>query len=296
MQLSLLAGYARPGDAPLRYFGGKWALFSWINGAIEKYFPGHASYIEPFGGGYAVGFCKRLVDSQVYADINPETIQFFSVLQREPTSLIRRIEGYAAEWGREAYEALEPEDRLGKAACCYLRAKTSWCGGGCRNDTGVSPDRIKFEFTEKHIESLLIAADRLQQVQIRRCKAASVIRLHDDSDSLIYVDPPYLHKARRSKDKRHKNGAPRRQYAHEMSESEHIKLALLLRSLRAGVIISGFDSPLYDSLYDGWRKIKHPASAECLWIKQSRHCEQLNLCALLQKLHQSNSQLASEIS
>jgi DNA adenine methylase len=38
-----------------------------------------------------------------------------------------------------------------------------------------------------------------------------------------------------------------------MSDADHIELAKTLRSLKGMVILSGYDSPLYSSLYTGWQ-------------------------------------------
>jgi DNA adenine methylase len=62
-------------------------------------------------------------------------------------------------------------------------------------------------------------------------------------DALLYVDPPYL-------------GTTRgwgRNYRHEMkTEAEHRELAAALADCTATVVLSGYHSPLYDELYDGW--------------------------------------------
>ena len=42
-------------------------------------------------------------------------------------------------------------------------------------------------------------------------------------------------------------------YGHELrTEDEHRELAAELRAAASAVVLSGYDSPLYDQLYDGW--------------------------------------------
>lgn len=65
-------------------------------------------------------------------------------------------------------------------------------------------------------------------------------------DSLVYCDPPYLKEVRRSKKKL---------YNFEMmGEPEHVRLLEKLLKLDCMVMISGYDSDLYNSLLSTWRK------------------------------------------
>jgi DNA adenine methylase len=64
-----------------------------------------------------------------------------------------------------------------------------------------------------------------------------------------------------------------------MSDADHRKLATLLNDCKAAVVLSGYDSPLYSKLYQGWNKAtkeiaNHAAGGrakarekECIWIK-----------------------------
>ena len=60
---------------------------------------------------------------------------------------------------------------------------------------------------------------------------------------LVYVDPPYLHSTRTS----------RQRYRYEMTDAEHGELLDRLRRIPAAVILSGYPSPLYDSLLFDWK-------------------------------------------
>jgi len=79
---------------------------------------------------------------------------------------------------------------------------------------------------------------------------------------LLYVDPPYLHCTRTS----------RSRYRHEYTTQDHIRLIESLRTVPAFVILSGYPSPLYDSLLPEWRTIELQAMTrggprtEKLWM------------------------------
>jgi DNA adenine methylase len=86
-------------------------------------------------------------------------------------------------------------------------------------------------------------ADRLRHVSLECRPALDIIdRYGQDSSTLLYVDPPYLMSTR-----------SRTAYRHEMhTDVEHRELAGTLSSSKAAVVLSGYHSPLYDELYDGW--------------------------------------------
>lgn len=72
-----------------------------------------------------------------------------------------------------------------------------------------------------------------------------------NNDALIYCDPPYLGSTRTARSRREHKEA--NAYTHEMlRDEEHIELADVLRAARGHVLLSGYDSPLYEELYDGW--------------------------------------------
>ena len=67
-------------------------------------------------------------------------------------------------------------------------------------------------------------------------------------DTLIYLDPPYLLSTRSSK---------RAIYKHEMlTEEEHADLITAIKPLPAMVMISGYDSELYNEMLADWRRVE----------------------------------------
>lgn len=84
------------------------------------------------------------------------------------------------------------------------------------------------------------------------------------SNTLIYIDSPYLFSTRRS---------IRPMYRFELgTEKEHIELIEIVKSLSCMVIISGYMSPLYSSLLSTWRYASFMAQTrngmreESLWM------------------------------
>ena len=80
------------------------------------------------------------------------------------------------------------------------------------------------------------AAERLQGVEIYRANALDVLReWRNESDALLYLDPPYVPDSRKSA----------RDYQYEMTFEQHEEMLELCAGARAYIAISGYDSELY---------------------------------------------------
>ena len=84
---------------------------------------------------------------------------------------------------------------------------------------------------------------RLRGVSIAVSDWADSIREYDSPDTLIYADPPYTQGTRLG-------GDYRNDFA---DDSQHILLAEALNSCKSKVVLSGYPSRLYFSLYGEWR-------------------------------------------
>jgi DNA adenine methylase len=93
----------------------------------------------------------------------------------------------------------------------------------------------------------------------------------DGPETLWYVDPPYVHETRGLKQWRTPQS-----YRHEMTDEDHKQMAEVLRSIKGTVVLSGYQSPLYESLFGDWHietKDAHADGArdrvEVLWINRA---------------------------
>ena len=66
-----------------------------------------------------------------------------------------------------------------------------------------------------------------------------------DGTELVYSDPPYLHRTRKSA----------RRYRHDYNEGDRAALLALLTSLPCAVMVSGYPSAWYDERLAGWRRV-----------------------------------------
>lgn len=71
-------------------------------------------------------------------------------------------------------------------------------------------------------------------------------------DEVIYCDPPYVPTTRRRT----------RVYRYDYSEGDHVQLIGLLRNLPSRILISGYDSDLYEELLHDWNTQTFSAKAQ----------------------------------
>lgn len=89
---------------------------------------------------------------------------------------------------------------------------------------------------------------RMCSVQIDHQDAVACVRYWDRDDAVFYLDPPYVHNTR-TKGTTYVYGA-------EAGDDDHSRLVEALLSIKGRVMLSGYDTPLYDPLVEaGWHKI-----------------------------------------
>jgi DNA adenine methylase len=271
----------------LRYHGGKWRLAPWI---ISN-FPSHRIYVEPFGGAASVLMQKERSYAEVYNDKWGVVVNVFRVL-RDPAQAaelerVLRLTPFARdEFEATGYSALsEINDPIELARRTILR---SFAGFGnaatnARYATGFRANGNRLGTTPAHDwmhypDNIKMFVMRLQGVVIENRLAEDVIRQHDGPHTLYYIDPPYPHSTRNMQ---RGNAA----YAEEMTDNDHRQLAIVLRTVKGMVMISGYPCALYDEeLYPDWVRIEHRSHAdgardrtEVLWLSPNTQADRLQI-------------------
>ncbi|HEV2779094.1 MAG TPA: DNA adenine methylase [Actinophytocola sp.] len=241
------------GLPPFAYFGGKTRLAA----RIVATFPPHEHYVEPYGGSLAVLLAKPRSRMETVNDLDGDLMLFWRVLRDRPDDLIRvcALTPHARAEHLEAY-TLDGADELERARRVWVLLSQG--RGGQLLPTGwrhfVDPAGSVTGmpgYLEAYVARIAPAAARLAGVSLECQPALDIIERYGRSPNvLLYVDPPYLGSTRVS-------GG----YRHEMkTEAEHRELAAALADCRAAVVLSGYDSPLYDQLYSGWPVVRIPTT------------------------------------
>lgn len=259
----------------IRYHGAKFRLAPWI---IEL-MPVHTCYVEPFGGAAGVLLQKPRSYAEVYNDLDSDVVNFFRVLR--DLDLNRQLRDaclltpYSREEFTRAYEYCdEPVER---ARRMVIRATMGFGSGGAAARTGFRGDTKRKYATAadlwaRYPDNLAALCQRLQGVIIENKDALEIMRAHDVPTTLHYIDPPYLPEVRSWR-----GGT----YRHEMNIEGHEQLLAVANTLQGMVMISGYDSELYNDYLKGWKKQTKKARIsggrgttlrmECLWFSPS--CE-----------------------
>ncbi len=263
-----------PSRPVVRYHGGKWLLAPWI----LSHMPPHRTYVEPFAGGASVLLRKERSHGEVYNDLDGEVVNVFRVL-RDPTTaaeLMRllTLTPFARLEFEMSYDA--SDDPVEQARRTLLRSHAGFGSNalsGTRHATGFRSDSKRAGTTPALTWATLVDAvpafiDRLRGVVIESKPALDLIRQHDYTEALFYVDPPYVHITRGN------IAGVRQKYRHELTDDDHRELSDALHGVAGMVVLSGYPCELYDKeLYADWLRFERDALAdgarartEVLWL------------------------------
>jgi DNA adenine methylase len=102
-------------------------------------------------------------------------------------------------------------------------------------------------------KSLSAVGQRFSGVLIENRPAIEVMQQHDGPETLHFVDPPYMHETR------YMQSSGRGCYKHEMSDQDHVELLDTLQSLKGMVIVTGYETDLYNQSLHDWQVNKTEA-------------------------------------
>lgn len=239
----------------IKYPGSKWNMAS----TIVSLMPEHKSYLEPYFGSGAVLFTKPISPIETINDVDDEVVNLFQVIRDYPYMLAKAISNtpYAEAEYEKAFE-YEDCNQVEKARRFLVRSLQSH-GFSISRKVGWKIDVQGRErsYALKHWNDLpdiiLQATERLKQVQIANTDAIDLIKRFDHENVFMYLDPPYMIEARSSK---------RPQYRHEMTEQDHVRLLETIAGSKAKIMISGYQTELYDEALKDWNRYEYDTTAE----------------------------------
>jgi len=258
----------------LKYPGSKWNIASEIDSLI----PEHHSYVEPFFGSGAVFFKKEPSAIETINDLDSDVTNLFRCIKEDSGKLASMLT--AIPYSREVYEeqytlAQNITEPYEKAVSFLVRCwqghgfRTNNYRAGWKNDVQGRENMYALWNWYRLPVWVMEIAERLRCVQIENRPALEVIQRFNYSNVFMYLDPPYLLSIRYGK-----------QYKHEMTETDHITLLEQIVQSKAKIMISGYESELYNSYLAGWNKVELTSCAEyggnrkeVLWMNYEKDCQ-----------------------
>lgn len=221
----------RPRISPLRYPGGKAALYSRLRKTIRDCGLAGCTYVEPYAGGVGAGLGLLVtgqVERVIINDLDPAIHAFWSTLQSEPGWLIQQVREVSldvTEWHRqkEIYASVDTSDPLTLGFATFYLNRTNRSGvlnGGPIGGLDQSGNykigaRFNREGLVERIRILSLYADSI--VATCRDGIDVISEYAPKDDSFIYADPPYFEKA----------GSL---YLNAFTREDHERLAMVLNS------------------------------------------------------------------
>ena len=242
----------------IKYPGSKWNIAP----QLVELIPEHHSYVEPFFGSGAVLFNKPVSDIETVNDLDSDVVNLFRCIQKDSERLARLV--MTTPFSREEYERQFDGCTSTLYASNFQRAAgfliKCWQGHGFRTNgykVGWKNDVVGREKAYalwnwyRLPDWIIDITERLRKVQIENRPALEVIERFNYSQVFMYLDPPYMLGTRSGK-----------QYMHEMTDAEHEELLQMIIQSRAKIMISGYETDMYNDYLSGWEKRQFSSWAE----------------------------------
>lgn len=229
---------------PFPYYGGKFYILKHILPLI----PEHLCYVEVFGGSGIVLFNKPISKIEIFNDLDEEIYIFFKVLRQRKNELIELLQNtpYHRQELIDANNISENDDETEIARKFFVKATMSF-NSQVGSYRGFSISKLKNSAVSYFnlIDSLNVIANRMKYVQIEKRDYKYMLTTYCNSkDVFAYLDPPYLRQTRNDYNN----------YKYEMTDQQHTEMLELCISSPAKMLISGYDSELYNNYLKGWNR------------------------------------------
>lgn len=246
--------------SPLRYPGGKSALYPVIDSIIKADKKKHCVYVEPFAGGASIAWnllIDGVVDQVIINDADKAVYSFWRTVMESTRWLVDKIRSTPVtveEW-RKQREILRKNEKYSKELgfAMFFLNRTNRSGildagpiGGY-DQSGEYKIDCRFN-KEALIEKIVKIAKHREKVKVYNQDISAFLRRFlpngdETCDVFVYFDPPYYEKGQRL-------------YMNFFTSEDHERLRDAVAQLDCRWIMTYDDKPEIDQLYEDYCK-KH---------------------------------------
>ncbi len=223
-------------------------------------------FVDVFGGS---GIISINVRNKIikYNDINRNLYNFFKVIQDDVKGPIFKNKIEKSLYSEEEYKKYSEEVRnkeigsedipdVESAIKFYIALMQSVARIGIFKKSGFKQSKSTIRRGMSQVvsawksnidEELDKVIDKFRSIEVYNDDFRKCIKRFDSSDTIFYLDPPYIKSTRKSKEV----------YGNELTDDDHKELVEILLKIKGQAILSGYDNEIYKKLEEnGWEKIK----------------------------------------
>jgi DNA adenine methylase len=257
----------------ISYFGGKYPHLQWLTSKFPK---GNYHFIDIMCGSANVALNVNYPLVTIN-DLNEEVVNLFRVLRDNYEEFLRLV--YFTPFSRIELNSIISDylndvkvSDVERARRYFVKSQLGYGANGSQNNHYGTGFEWKLHKTNYYrvdnwnlkLDRLAKVVDKLRHFQIESRNAIELFDSVNKPGNIIYFDPPYLLKLRKS----------RKRYRFEQEDDFHVILAEKVKFADCFVAISGYDSPLYRSLFKDFymsedkpkkNNVGKRTVSECLW-------------------------------
>ncbi|MFE7726047.1 DNA adenine methylase [Streptomyces anthocyanicus] len=251
-----LRHHKKPIISPLRYPGGKAALYPRLREIVRLNSMTSGTYVEPYAGGAGAALGLLVTDQVrriVINDLDPAVYAFWRATKEDAAAISRMIHEVdltVSEWSRqkEIFLSAPRDDYLKLGFATFYLNRTNRSGVLNGGPIGGMDQSGKYKIDARFNRETLSERFRLISLHAKRISVtntdglALIKKYSKVDDALIYADPPYFEKA----------GSL---YLNSFTDAHHSKLAKCLNSVKGGKWLLTYDNvPQVANLYSDRRR------------------------------------------
>ena len=238
------------------YAGGKAQIAEYI----LPYLPRSRIYAEPFAGMLSVMANRTPSEIEIANDFDWRVAMLWTAVRDHPEELIDAIMSTPVsrtefarciDWPNYTHTSVVETARRAYVSINQGRRK-SLGSQTIKQWDSMSMEIMRFRLSNPmHNKSGIIRllSRRMRNVRIVNGDYKQIAKRLHGKDAVMYVDPPYLSNTMRAGNTMYEGSA-----AHSLEW--HTDFLHTMAACDCVVAISGYDSPVYDDLLPGWRKVR----------------------------------------